>query len=206
MPLLLISVARHWSHNQAHSADQEVTHFINLPLLQPTYLYAGLLQTASAHPNSYPEPVERPTSRSFLKLQKEISDTFPPSVPHLGNPHSGRSLLRSVDSYLWTCAADVCRTSRNVSLNGSTLRAECQRRDGSWGSWSEINTNNFLGNIDGNFQWGDANWTLTARNTHFNSPIVTSDLQRRDQSWVSGRTVNLDEHIANIDGQLIYQG
>ncbi|KAB5589401.1 Cyanovirin [Ceratobasidium theobromae] len=98
------------------------------------------------------------------------------------------------------------RTSRNVSLNGSTLRAECQRRDGSWGSWSEINTNNFLGNIDGNFQWGDANWTLTARNTHFNSPIVTSDLQRRDQSWVSGRTVNLDEHIANIDGQLTYQG
>ncbi|KAB5589082.1 Cyanovirin-N domain-containing protein [Ceratobasidium theobromae] len=97
------------------------------------------------------------------------------------------------------------RTSRNISLNGSTLRAECQRRDGSWGSWSEINTNNFLGNIDGEFQWGDANWTLTARSPSLSGSVLTATLQRRDQSWAPPTSIDLDENIANIDGTLTYQ-
>ncbi|KAB5590238.1 Cyanovirin [Ceratobasidium theobromae] len=96
------------------------------------------------------------------------------------------------------------KTSRNASLSGAVLKADCQRNDGTW-RWSEINTANFLGNIDGNFQWSDSNWNLTARNTTFNSPVITSDLQRRDHSWATGKMINLDEHIANIDGTLTYK-
>ena len=96
-------------------------------------------------------------------------------------------------------------SSRNVRLenNGRELRAECKREDGSWAP-SQINLDGFIGNIDGNFQWGSADYSQSAQNARLNGDhVLDAGLRREDGSWNNNGQLNLDRHIANINGVLI---
>ncbi|KAB5587825.1 hypothetical protein CTheo_8733 [Ceratobasidium theobromae] len=98
------------------------------------------------------------------------------------------------------------RTSRHLSLEGGhTLKAECQKADGSWGSWSTLDLNNHIGNIDGHFEWGKQDFSKSTRSIGLHGAILTGDPQRKDGSYPGERSINLDERIANMDGHLRFQ-
>ncbi len=49
-------------------------------------------------------------------------------------------------------AKDFSASARNISLSGSTLRAEFRRIDGSWG-WASVNLDERITNSDGNLKY-----------------------------------------------------
>lgn len=61
---------------------------------------------------------------------------------------------------------------RNVRLDGSTLRADCQDKNGSWRQ-SEINLNDCIGNKDGYFNTSQNRFFETARNVSLKGSAST---------------------------------
>ncbi len=96
------------------------------------------------------------------------------------------------------------RTCREASVSGSSLKASCERANGGFNPTS-IALNPYIGNIDGRFSWNDRNFIETCRNTTLKSGSnLSAECKKRDQNFVS-TSINLDEHIANIDGNLRHE-
>ncbi|MEM7592834.1 MAG: CVNH domain-containing protein [Cyanobacteria bacterium P01_A01_bin.83] len=99
---------------------------------------------------------------------------------------------------------DFSQTCDDVSIGGSTLSADCRRRNGSYNSTS-INLNPDIENVNGSLKWQPSNFIETCRNTALaGGGTMEAECKTRDQRWVSTR-INLDDHIANIDGNLKYE-
>lgn len=70
---------------------------------------------------------------------------------------------------------------------------------------TSINLNSSIENVDGSLVWQPDNFIETCRNTTLaSSSVMTAECKTRDQRFVS-TAINLDEHIANIDGTLKYE-
>ncbi|MDY6784694.1 MAG: CVNH domain-containing protein [Cyanobacteriota bacterium] len=92
----------------------------------------------------------------------------------------------------------------NSSIQGSTLSSTCRTMNGSYKDTS-INLNSSIENVDGSLVWQPDNFIETCRNTTLaSSSVMTAECKTRDQRFVS-TAINLDEHIANIDGTLKYE-
>jgi hypothetical protein len=95
-------------------------------------------------------------------------------------------------------------TCRNTRISISTLSASCATANGEYKDTS-INLNPYIGNTDGSLKWTDTNFIETCRATSLISPsILAAQCKTRDQIWTSTR-INLDDHIANIDGTLKFE-
>lgn len=92
-------------------------------------------------------------------------------------------------------------SSRNIHLIGSILAAECCTAQGNWVE-SQINLDTCLGNINGSFEWGQENYSLSAENVELEDSILSAGLATEEGGGFTDSKVNLDEHISNIDGQL----
>ncbi|MBD2602942.1 cyanovirin [Scytonema hofmannii FACHB-248] len=99
---------------------------------------------------------------------------------------------------------DFSKTCRDASVSGSTLRASCEKANGGFTPTS-IDLNPYIGNIDGSLSWNDKNFIETCRGTALKSgSTLTAECKKRNQDFV-GTSINLDDHIANIDGNLRYE-
>ena len=92
----------------------------------------------------------------------------------------------------------------NSEISGSTLYSTCRRINGSLNNTS-INLNSVIENINGSLKWQPKNFIETCRYTDLTkSSIMTAQCKTRSQRYVN-TSINLDDHIANIDGVLKYQ-
>lgn len=99
-------------------------------------------------------------------------------------------------------------TCSNASINGGTLSAECKRMNGS-SNPTNINTDQFIGNIDGTLMSsatsGDiprSNWSMTCKNATLNGGVLSAECKRMDGSY-NPTSINTDGFIGNIDGVLM---
>ncbi len=94
-------------------------------------------------------------------------------------------------------------SSTNIAINSNGfLSAECKDLSGVYRA-SAINLNNYLGNINGVFQWGSQAFSATANSLTVSGATLSGQLQRANGTWTSA-SVNLDEHIMNDNGVLKY--
>ncbi|AFY32648.1 CVNH domain-containing protein [Calothrix sp. PCC 7507] len=99
---------------------------------------------------------------------------------------------------------DFSRTCQGIRIDGSTLTAACQRANGST-RFTSMDLNQHIGNIDGTLEWGDSRFSLTCDEVGLaGRNRLRAECRRRDQSSL-GSYINLDEHIANIDGTLKFE-
>lgn len=99
---------------------------------------------------------------------------------------------------------DFSQTCRNINLEGSLLTAECEQVDGYTYVPTAIDLNDYIGNINGTLEWGDHLFTLTCYDTKVNGNLLTGKCKKRDGYRLDSTSINLDEYIANIDGELTF--
>ncbi|MDJ0737175.1 MAG: CVNH domain-containing protein [Nostocaceae cyanobacterium] len=128
-----------------------------------------------------------------------------------------KAFLKTVTCFLFTLVilfgafsndalalGDFSQTCYNSQVNGSVLSAICRRINGSYNDTS-INLNPGIENVDGQLKWQPSNFIATCRNTGLTGPsVMSAECKTRAQRWVS-TSINLDDHIANIDGTLMYE-
>ncbi|MBD2493776.1 CVNH domain-containing protein [Nostoc sp. FACHB-280] len=96
-------------------------------------------------------------------------------------------------------------TCRDTSIQGSVLTSTCERASGGVYNTSSINLNRVVENVDGSLKWQPSNFIETCRSTQVvASRLLSAQCKTRAQQWVS-TTINLDDHIANIDGTLRFE-
>ena len=95
-------------------------------------------------------------------------------------------------------------SSKDIHLEGATLFADCAKADGEEFSSSRLDLDNMIGNIDGNFQWGESSFSQSAQNIRLEGSTLYAELQTPSGNWQDA-SVNLDEHIGNMDGELTYE-
>ena len=100
---------------------------------------------------------------------------------------------------------DFSQTCYNTSISGSTLTSTCYRADGRTPNTSSIDLNEYVENVDGSFKWQPSNFFETCRGLSLEGvSIMTAECKTRDQRWNSTE-IDLDDHIANMDGTLRYE-
>nr|5K79_A Chain A, Cyanovirin-N domain protein [Gloeothece citriformis PCC 7424]5K79_B Chain B, Cyanovirin-N domain protein [Gloeothece citriformis PCC 7424] len=103
------------------------------------------------------------------------------------------------------------KTCEDITLDGSTLSAFCQKADGYTLNETSINLDEEIGNLDGTLSWGDHNFSLTcdsiglAQSLFTRTYVLAAECERRDGYTYIPTEIELDEHIANIDGTLTYE-
>nr|AID56664.1 cyanovirin-N mutant 1 protein [synthetic construct]AID56665.1 cyanovirin-N mutant 2 protein [synthetic construct] len=96
------------------------------------------------------------------------------------------------------------QTCYNSAIQGSVLTSTCERTNGGYNT-SSIDLNSVIENVDGSLKWQPSNFIETCRNTQLaGSSELAAECKTRAQQFVSTK-INLDDHIANIDGTLKYE-
>lgn len=99
---------------------------------------------------------------------------------------------------------DFSKTCRNASISSSTLSASCEKANGGYQNTS-IDLNPHIGNLDGSLSWDDKNFIQTCRKTSLSGgSTLQGECKKKDQNFTNA-SINLDAHIANIDGTLRYE-
>lgn len=99
---------------------------------------------------------------------------------------------------------------QSLSTRAYLLNAQCEKIDGSFQATS-IDLDESIGNLNGTLSWGDANFSKTCKDIGLGQDFLTREYTLNAQcEKVDGITyeqtdINLDEHIANIDGVLEYE-
>jgi hypothetical protein len=112
---------------------------------------------------------------------------------------------------IWADAAfatgEFTRTCSNIRFDNGLLEANCRTISGAIAQVG-YNLNNRIGNEDGRLHWGGRRFTQTSEHCELEGfaavTVLHCNTQKRDGSWTSS-ALNLDEHIANLDGNLRYQ-
>jgi hypothetical protein len=101
---------------------------------------------------------------------------------------------------------EFSQTCNNISLEGSTLTASCEKADGYTLSATSIDLNPYIANLDGTLSWDGDKFALTCDNIGLaGKNRLRAECERADGETYLGSYINLDEHIANIDGQLKFE-
>ncbi|GGA24358.1 hypothetical protein CYANOKiyG1_39950 [Okeania sp. KiyG1] len=99
---------------------------------------------------------------------------------------------------------DFSQSCYDSGISGSTLFSTCRTISG-YLNPTQINLNPYIENVDGSLMWQPGNFIQTCRYTQLSGPsFLVGECKTRDQVWVPAG-INLDEHIANIDGTLKYE-
>ncbi|TFB01703.1 hypothetical protein CCMA1212_006413 [Trichoderma ghanense] len=94
-------------------------------------------------------------------------------------------------------------TSKNVSINGNLLTAQCRDYDHKWVS-SSIDLDEHVGNSDGSFSLYEKNFSHNADQIQLQGATLTAKLRQRDGKLVTA-SLNLNLCIANVNGRLRFQ-
>lgn len=143
----------------------------------------------------------------ILSLFLKVTVTFVFAVCLWLNFLGGEAL--ALGQFSATCEdVSISSSTDLTSLGEPTLSAECQKKDGSYVQTS-IKLNPYLGN-DGNgiVTWGRNNaglgcYDFAVSNESLLSATCFNFLNKNSEDVAT--SINLDEHIVNIDGQLKYE-
>lgn len=94
-------------------------------------------------------------------------------------------------------------SARDITIDGSVLRAQCQKCDGSW-NWTELDLNTVLSNEDGVLQWlPDGGFANSCENLTLSDDGTTLTCQAYCANGeMTTAQINLAEQIGNEDGTL----
>ena len=96
------------------------------------------------------------------------------------------------------------RSSVDIKLEGSQLKARCKDRAGSYHD-SAVELNNYIANIDGLLKWRpNGNFVASSRNVVLAGSVLKCHSKTREGTW-RYTSINLDEKISNYNGKLIYK-
>ncbi|TGZ82086.1 Cyanovirin-N [Ascodesmis nigricans] len=96
-------------------------------------------------------------------------------------------------------------SGENIRVRGAILKAQLRNMGGELVD-AEINLDEFIGNNDGNFEWGGENFSQSAENISFSIegggevPVLRADLRDCEGNY-HHRDINLSERVENIDGR-----
>lgn len=122
-----------------------------------------------------------------------------PDLVYIKTRNTGTNRVEvHVNEYKSVTPQPYVAASRNVALEGATLKAELQRNDGSWREAS-IELDMVLGNIEGKFQWGQKQFSSSARNIRLNNTLVEAELRLSNGTW-STDSCDLSQRLMNNDG------
>lgn len=100
-------------------------------------------------------------------------------------------------------AGDFSLTCKKVSVSGSVLSASCAKINGEYQDTS-INLDPYIANLDGKLSWKGVNFYQTCKDTGLSgSSTLTGKCAKINGSYIPA-SINLDQHIANLDGNLQY--
>lgn len=94
------------------------------------------------------------------------------------------------------------QASRNIRLDGATLRAECSTSDGQWLE-SELRLDRLLGNLSGQLVWLGMNFSQDAKHIYLEDTTLHALLPKSKHVWHPA-CVDLNGRIANKAGCLVY--
>ena len=96
------------------------------------------------------------------------------------------------------------RSSVDIKLEGSQLKARCKDRAGSYHD-SAVELNNYIANIDGLLKWRpNGNFVASSRIVVLAGSVLKGHSKTREGAW-RYTSINLDEKISNYNGKLIYK-
>ncbi|MFN6465675.1 MAG: CVNH domain-containing protein [Nostoc sp. DedVER02] len=97
------------------------------------------------------------------------------------------------------------QTCKNISVNGSTLTATCEKADGRTPSTTSIDLNPHIANLDGTLDWDGDKFALTCDNIGLaGASRLRAECETADGDTL-GTYIDLNEHITNIDGTLKFE-
>jgi CVNH domain len=98
------------------------------------------------------------------------------------------------------------QTCKDISINGSTLTATCEQADGYTLSTTSIDLNSYIANLDGTLDWDGDKFALTCDNIGLaGASRLRAECERADRQSSLGTYIDLNDHIANIDGTLKFE-
>lgn len=103
------------------------------------------------------------------------------------------------------------QTCYDINISGSTLSATCEKADGYTPKDTSIDLDQYIGNLDGTLSWGDEKFSLTCENIGLaqllssRQLVLSAKCEKRDGITYDQSDIELDDHIANIDGTLKYE-
>lgn len=92
------------------------------------------------------------------------------------------------------------KSSNNISMKGSTLRAYCKGISGGYTN-SSINLDNYVGNNNGNLEWGGKNFSHSSDNISVSGSTLYAKCRRIDGTY-NQSSLNLDKYVGNSNGKL----
>jgi len=111
----------------------------------------------------------------------------------VGSFNLGESGVLALGNFSQSC--------KDIEIHGSELLASCRKVDGKFNPTS-INLNPFIANVDGKLKWQPKNFLESCFFPElFDNHTLKAKCKTRVQDFVY-TTINLDNHIANIDGNL----
>ena len=97
------------------------------------------------------------------------------------------------------------KSSVDIVLDGSVLKAKCKDLEGSFQS-SDINLNSYITNLEGKLDWAlGGNFAATSHDLQFCGPSTLQAICKQTSGGEVLASINLDEHIGNIDGHLMFK-
>ncbi len=98
------------------------------------------------------------------------------------------------------------QTCKDISIDGSTLTATCEKADGYTPSTTSIDLNPYIANLDGTLDWDGDKFALTCDNIGLaGASRLRAECERADGQTSLGTYIDLNEHITNIDGTLKFE-
>lgn len=102
-------------------------------------------------------------------------------------------------------------TCKDITLDGSTLSANCKTRNGGQNNTS-ISLDEYIGNLDGTLSWGDHNFSQTCSDLGLAQSLISRQFvlagnceRAVGRNIYSHSEIGLNDHIANIDGTLEFE-
>ncbi|RDW56510.1 hypothetical protein BP5796_13151 [Coleophoma crateriformis] len=93
-------------------------------------------------------------------------------------------------------------SSRNLTLDGTSLKAECQNEEGHWKD-VDLELEQLLGNLSGNFVWMGKDFGKNARDIRLEGSVLHALLPTSPTTW-NPTHVDLNDRVCNKDGLLCY--
>jgi hypothetical protein len=134
------------------------------------------------------------------------------------------TLLKAVFAVLFAClvslnlvvdkamaTGEFSRTCEDIILSGSTLSAYCEKADGYTLNKTSINLDEEIGNLDGTLSWGDHLFSQTCKSVGLGQSLsnrhytLNGECERADGYTYIPTEIDLDDHIANINGVLKFE-
>lgn len=96
------------------------------------------------------------------------------------------------------------KSSSNLALDGTQLKARCKDRDGSY-QYSSIDLNKYIVNTEGRLDWRpNGNFIASSRSVKLVGAVLRSECRTSGGDWIH-TNIDLDEKIKNFNGKLIYK-